>query len=176
MWLYVTVHDSIGMTVIQGFQELKDVVTNIKIREGGIQNLKVGIVDMLKYEGGCLGLWITYDIQELNNVGSATHILQDFDFPFDFLLFDRFEDLDDTLGVVYHIDPLKHFTIFTASNFANDLVFLLITPIDGQRLVIPVISWSVYIDICIDTESEQNSSANNNREKQTFDRSLWAIT
>jgi hypothetical protein len=52
-------------------------------------------------------LWITHNIQELDNVGASAHVLQDFDFSFDFLLFDWFKNFDDTLGVVHHIDTFK---------------------------------------------------------------------
>jgi hypothetical protein len=62
---------------------------------------------VLKDERGRLGLRIAHDIQELDNVGSAAHILQDFDFPLDFLLLDWFEDFNDTLGVVYDINAFK---------------------------------------------------------------------
>jgi hypothetical protein len=43
----------------------------------------------------------------LNDIGAAAHILEDFDFTFDFLLFDGLEDLDDALCVVAYIDSLK---------------------------------------------------------------------
>ena len=102
---------------------------------------------MLKDKRGCLGLRIAYHIEELNNVGAAAHVLQNFDFSFDFLLFDGLEYLDDTLGVVDDVDAFKDFRVLAAANFANDFVLFLVAPVDRQSFVIPVIARAMDIDV-----------------------------
>lgn len=62
---------------------------------------------MFKDEGGCLALRVADDIQKLNDIGAAAHVLEDFDFALDFLLLDGLEDLDDALCVVAYIDSFK---------------------------------------------------------------------
>ena len=105
--LYITMHDTIRVAVIQRLQELKNVVSNVIIGQRWIQNLEIRIVDVFKDERRRLGLWITHNVQELNNVGASAHVLQDFDFTLDFLLFDGLEDFDDAFGVVYYVDAFK---------------------------------------------------------------------
>jgi hypothetical protein len=106
--LDITMHHPVGMTIVQSLEELKDVVTNVIIAQGGIENFEVCIVDVFEDERRSLGLRVSDDIQKLNNVGPTAHILENFDFPLDFLLLDRFQNLDNTLGVVGHVDSFKH--------------------------------------------------------------------
>lgn len=44
-----------------------------------------------------------------------------------------------------------HLTVLSAANFTNDFVFLLISPIDCQRLIIPVIPRPMNVDVRVDT-------------------------
>jgi hypothetical protein len=100
-------HDSVGMTIVECFEKLKDVITNVIVCESRIEYLEIGIVDIFKDKRRSLGLWISDNVEELNNVGSSTHVLENLDFALDFLLFDGLEDLNDTLCVVCDIDTFK---------------------------------------------------------------------
>jgi hypothetical protein len=107
MRLNVAMHDTVGMTIVESFEKLKDVIANIVIGESRIEHLEICIIDVFKDERGSLGLRIADDIKELNNVGSATHVLKNLDFAFDFLLLDRLKNLNDALCIVCHIDAFK---------------------------------------------------------------------
>lgn len=48
VWLDISVHDAVGMAIVKSFEQLKDVVPNIKVGQGGIEYLKVSIVHMFK--------------------------------------------------------------------------------------------------------------------------------
>lgn len=43
------------------------------------------------------------------------------------LFLDRFKDLDNAFLIVGNIYTLKHFTVFSPSNFPNDLIVILFT-------------------------------------------------
>lgn len=58
----ITMHDSIGMTVIKRLEQFKDVIADIIVGEGRVQHFEVGIVDVFKDEGWRFGLWITYNV------------------------------------------------------------------------------------------------------------------
>lgn len=105
----ISMHDSFAMAKVQGLEQLVDVEANIIIDKTGVQGSEVCVVDVFEYQTGGLGLAVTHDVQQGDNVGAARQILQDFDFTLDFLLLDRFEDLDDTFLIVGHVDALKDF-------------------------------------------------------------------
>lgn len=78
------------MAIVQGLKQLKNVVADVKIGQGRIKDLKIGVVDVLKDKRGSLRLRVSNNVQELNNVGSAAHVLKDLDFTLDLLLLDWF--------------------------------------------------------------------------------------
>ena len=80
-------HDSIGMAIIQRFQKLVDVVSNVIIREGGIQDLEVGVIDVLKNETWRLRLRVANNVQKLDDIFAAAQVLQYFYLSLDLLLF-----------------------------------------------------------------------------------------
>lgn len=56
MRFYVSVHDSFAMTVVEPFEQLVDVISNIDIVELRIEASEVGVVDVLKDKRWCLTL------------------------------------------------------------------------------------------------------------------------
>mmetsp|Transcript_87340 Transcript_87340/g.138615 ORF Transcript_87340/g.138615 Transcript_87340/m.138615 type:complete len:249 (+) Transcript_87340:272-1018(+) len=95
--LHVSVHDSLGVAVVESLENLKDVVPNVVVGQRRVQLLEVRVVDVLKYQARCLGLRIPHHIQKLDHIGAAIKILQNPDFALDFLLLHWLQDLDDTL-------------------------------------------------------------------------------
>ena len=60
--------------------------------------------------------------------------------------------------------PQKSFTnltVFSTTNFSDDLIVFLVPPIHCQCLIVPVISWSMYIDICIHTKNKNKTEETN---------------
>lgn len=55
-----------------------------------------------------LRTWISHDVQEGENIGTASEILEDLDFALDFLLLDWFEHLYYTRLVGDDVDALEH--------------------------------------------------------------------
>ena len=64
MWLDISVHDTLGMAEIKGLQDLVHVVSNVEISEGLVQFSEVSLirVDELSDNGGCLGQWVSNNI------------------------------------------------------------------------------------------------------------------
>jgi hypothetical protein len=56
MRLYVSMHDSLAMAVIQALEQLVDVVSNIDVVELGVKAPEIGIIDVLEYKGRCFAL------------------------------------------------------------------------------------------------------------------------
>lgn len=92
-------------------------------------------------------LRVSDHVEEGNDVGAASKVLQDLDLALDLLLLDRLKHLDDALLVVDDVDALKHLRVLAAAcrlvspasrrrwrpahqegdihtNFANDLIVL----------------------------------------------------
>ena len=51
---------------------------------------------------------ITNDVEKLNDVGTSTHVLENFNLTLDLLLLYRFKDFNDTLGIGPHVCPFKY--------------------------------------------------------------------
>jgi hypothetical protein len=144
-------HHTVGVAVVERLEKLKDVITNIIIREGGIQDLEVRVVNVFEDEGRGLGLRIAYNVEQLDNVGTATHVLKDLDLPLNLLLLDGLEYFDDALGRVHHVHALEDFTVLPSADLADDLVLLLIAPVHSESLVIPVVPWAMDVDIGVNS-------------------------
>lgn len=127
VWFDVSVHDSLGVAVIKRLQQLKNVVSNVHIRQCWVQHFEVHVIDMFKNQARGLGGAIFGDIQQLNDIGSSRKVLQDFDFSLDLLLLDRLQDFDHTFVSISYIESSKYFTILSSSNFLHHLVVILIT-------------------------------------------------
>ena len=64
-------------------EQLQDVVSDVVVHKGGIQDLEVCIVNMLKNKAWCLRLLVANNIQQLDNVGTSAKILKNFDLSLD---------------------------------------------------------------------------------------------
>mmetsp|Transcript_2371 Transcript_2371/g.6553 ORF Transcript_2371/g.6553 Transcript_2371/m.6553 type:complete len:237 (+) Transcript_2371:263-973(+) len=73
--LDVSVHDTVRMAIIERLEEFEDVVSDVVVGEGGVEDFEVCVVDMFEDEGRRLRLRITDDIEELNDIGAAAHVL-----------------------------------------------------------------------------------------------------
>jgi len=71
MRFHVSVHDALAMAKIQGFQELKDIESNIVVKEARIEGSEVGIVDVLEDKTRRFALAITNHIKQRNDIRPA---------------------------------------------------------------------------------------------------------
>ena len=155
VWLHVPMHDPVGMTIIESLEELKDVEANVEIGKRRVEDFEVGVVDMLKDERWRFGLWIADDVEKLNNVCSAAHVLENFDLALNLLFLDRLEDLDDAFRVVDDVDSFKDLRVLAAANLANDFVLFLVAPVDSQCLVVPILARTVDIHVGVNSAFRQ---------------------
>ena len=44
VWLDIPVHDPLGMTKVEGFEELEHVESDVKVGEFGIEGFEVGVL------------------------------------------------------------------------------------------------------------------------------------
>lgn len=115
MRLHVAVHDAFAVAVVEGLEQLKDVVADVDVVELGVQAAEVGVVDVLEDERGRLALRVADDVEEGDDVGAAGEVLQDLDLALDLLLLDGLEDLDDAFLVVDDVDAFKDFGVFSSA-------------------------------------------------------------
>ena len=94
--LDVSVHNSIGVAKVQSLQQFEDVIADVVVEQGGVQDFEVRVVDVLEYQGGGLGLWVADDIQQFDDIRPSAEVLKDLDLPFDLLLLYGLENFDDT--------------------------------------------------------------------------------
>ena len=87
----------------------------------------------------------------MDDVGPAAHVLQYLDLTFNLLLLHGLEDLYDAFGIVRDVHTLKYLGVLSPTDLAYDLVILLVAPIDGEGLVVPVIPGTVDVDVGIDS-------------------------
>jgi hypothetical protein len=97
VWLDVAVHDPVLVTKVEGFQELKQVVPHVHVGKRREHDLEVDVVDVLEDERGCPGHGVLHHVEQPDDVGSATQVLEHLDLALDFRLLHRFQDLDHTL-------------------------------------------------------------------------------
>ena len=64
-------------------KQLEHVVPDVIVHQRWVQHFEVGVVDILKHEAGRLGLGISHHVQQLDDIGAPTQVLQDLDFPLD---------------------------------------------------------------------------------------------
>lgn len=147
--LDVAVHHAVGMAVVQRLEQLEYVVPDVVVRQGRVQDLEVGVVHVLEDERGGLALRVADDVEELDDVGTAAHVLEDLNLALDFFLLDGLEDLDDALGVAPDVDALKDLTVLAPTYLADYLVVLLVAPVHGKGLIVPVISGPMDVNISI---------------------------
>lgn len=48
MRLNISVHDTLGVAEVEGFEEFKDVVSDVKVCEFRVEDLEVGVVDVFE--------------------------------------------------------------------------------------------------------------------------------
>jgi len=135
--LDITVHDTAGVAVVKGTKKLVDVVAHIVVGECGIERLEVDVIDVFLNEAWGLCQRLNDDIQQMDDVGSASEILQDLDLTEDLLLLDRLEHFDDAWFLsISHDTSFKHFTVLSTTNFTHDLVIVLTAPLDLERFIV----------------------------------------
>ena len=93
------------------FEKLEHVKSDIVIGESRIENFEVDIVDIFRDQARDLGGRIADHVQQGHYIRTSGQVLEDFDFPFDLLLLDRFEDFDDALFVVDDVNTLEDLSI-----------------------------------------------------------------
>ena len=96
------------VAVVQSFQQLIEVKSNINICESLKENLALYVWDVLVDQAGGLRPRISHDIVEAHNVGTTKESLQNLDLSETLLCADRLQDLDYAFLVVLDVAPFKH--------------------------------------------------------------------
>lgn len=113
--LHIAMHDTLTMAEVQRFEELIDIVADIVVGESRIERAEVGIVHILEHQTRGFALTVADHIQQSYHVGTTCQILKNLDLTLNLLLLNWFEDLDDTLLVVDHIDALEDFRVLSTA-------------------------------------------------------------
>ena len=49
MWLHVPMHDALAMAEVEGFEKLKDIVTDVIVHEPRVEATEVGIINVFEH-------------------------------------------------------------------------------------------------------------------------------
>lgn len=136
-------------------EKFEDVKPDVKVCELRIKDLKVHVLDVLRDQAGYLGTGIPNDVQQRDDVGATSQVLEDLDLSLDLLLLHWLQHLDDTWLVVLDVDAFEdlaqeteceyqnarnggcpwaqtYFRVLPPAHFPNDLVVVLCTPLNLQ--------------------------------------------
>ena len=89
MRLDISVHYAFGVTEVERFKQLVDVVADVVILELRIERSEIGVIDILEYQTGCLALAVSHYIEKSYNVWASAKILKNLDLSLYLLLLDR---------------------------------------------------------------------------------------
>jgi hypothetical protein len=68
-----------------------------------------------------------------------------------YLLFlHRLENFDNAFFIVVDINTLKDLAVFSSPNFPDNFIIILLTPLDGEGLVVPVLLGAQHVDVGVD--------------------------
>ncbi len=71
----ISVHNTVGMSIVESFQKLVHVVAAIIVREISIESFIVGVIDELEDEAWCFCMRIADNIYELDDVWATIKVL-----------------------------------------------------------------------------------------------------
>ena len=94
---------------------------------------------------------VSDNIKQLDDIWAPTKVLKYFYLPLYLLFLNRLEDLDYASLIAINIYAFKNLAVFSPSNFPNNLIVILITPLNGERFVIPVIFGAKNVDVGLDS-------------------------
>ena len=117
-----------------------------------VELLEVCVINVLEYQSWSSADRILHHTQQGDHIGSSPQVLQDFDFPLDFLFLDRFQCFHHTFLIVCNVKTLKDLTIFSPPELPDQLEvilesdvtirerepgYYLVPPLHHVRLVVP---------------------------------------
>ena len=127
VWLHISMHDTLGVAVVESLEDLVDIESNIVVSERLVESPEINIasVDILHDECWSLGHRIADNINQVDDIDATSKSLQNLDFTSDLRLFDWLKDLDDNPLVVKGVDTLIDLGVFSTANLLDDLVVFL---------------------------------------------------
>jgi hypothetical protein len=88
-----------------------------------------------------VGQWwhliISDDVEKGNDIRTTAENLKDLYLSFDFLLFDGFEDFDDTFLLICGVYSFEYFRVLSSADFSDDLVVLRVPTISDVKISQP---------------------------------------
>lgn len=128
MRLHVAVHDALAVAVVEGLEELVNVVADVDVDKLGVEGSEVGVVDKLEDERWGFALRVPNHVEQGDDVGAACQVLQDLDLALDLLLFYGLEHLDDAFLIVDDVYSLEDLRVLAAAWGGGS--------VGGQRIVV----------------------------------------
>ena len=107
----ISVHNSFRMTIIQSFQNLIDVESNIEIRKTFVKcsEIDVACIHILHDKRWSLSHWVSDNINQINDINATSQSLKNLNFSSDFGFLDRFQNLDDNSFIIQSVNSLVYF-------------------------------------------------------------------
>jgi hypothetical protein len=104
--LYISVHNSMRMAIVQSLKEVIEIKSDLYIRKSLEKDFAFDVRYILIDQAGSLGPWISDHIEQANNIWPSEQCLQDLDLSVNLLSSYRLKNLHDALLVVPNVAPL----------------------------------------------------------------------
>lgn len=147
--LHVSVHDAVGVRVLERLQDFKSVEPDIHGVELVVQLLRLDVRNVLKHEARRLRGWVSQHVVQLNDIGASEEGLQNFGLAVDFFGPDRLQNFNDAGLVVVCIDSLEHLGVLPSAELLLDLVVVHFVPRDLVFIVVGVVLRSLSAHVLI---------------------------
>mmetsp|Transcript_51577 Transcript_51577/g.144122 ORF Transcript_51577/g.144122 Transcript_51577/m.144122 type:complete len:263 (-) Transcript_51577:113-901(-) len=145
--LHIPVHHALGMRIIQGLEELENVMADVVVRESRVQPLRVCVLDKLKNQARLLGLWILYDVHELDDVGATSKTIQNVDLSLEFPRVLHLQPLDCTPVAAVFMETIEDLAVRAAAYLPRrDIVHC---GSQGQRAEFVTPALPVHSRVCV---------------------------
>ena len=140
--LHISVHDSMDMRILQCFQHLVGVQSDVHVVEFAGQNFRLLAWNVLEHQRRRLAHWVTQDVCESHNIWPTIQCLEDFDFTILFLNANRLQDFDDAFFIVFEVTPLVDLRVFASAEFVVAIVVVEAVPVKVQLFVVREALWA----------------------------------
>ena len=127
MWLNISVHDTLGVTVVESLKDLVYIESDIVVGEAFVEGSEINItsVNVLHDESRSLRHGISNDVDQIDDVDTTSQSLQDLDFSTNLGLLDGLQNFDNDSLVIQRVDTLVDLRVFTTANLLDDFIVFL---------------------------------------------------
>ena len=96
----IAMHDSVGVGVVEGLEDLVDIQSDVHVVEAPHQLLGLNVRDILEHQTRRLGTFLADHVVHANDVRASVQVLENLRFAVDFFRSYRLQNLDNAFLVI----------------------------------------------------------------------------